>query len=177
MDAEHARPKPKWKRPRVLVPVALVAVLLLLVIGGALRFSFHVYSSAGHPEPAAEKQYQLVWNRDLVKLSRLNNQLGACNIGGAKQRCYEVLRAVATACTSTVNDLQRLHVPSRFALANKSILKGLTVLANALSLRAQAIAANDNEQWQTANAEVDSGDALLREGRSPIPLDAQPSFH
>jgi hypothetical protein len=175
MDAEHTRPRPKWKRPRVLVPVALVAVLLLLAIAGVLRF--RVFASAGHLEPAAEKQYQLVWNRDSAKLSRLNSQLGACNIGGNKQRCYEVSRATATACTSTVNDLQRLHVPSRFALAHKSIVKGLTMLAQALSLRAQAIASDDNEQWQTANTELDSGDALLQKGHSQLPLDAQPGFH
>ena len=175
MGAEHTRSKSKWKRPRVLVPVALVALLLLLVAGGVIRF--HVYATAGHLEPAAEKQYQLVWNRDAARLSSLNNQLDACNIGGTKQRCYEVSGATATALTSTVNDLQRLHVPSRFALAHKSIVKGLTMLAQALSLRTKAIAANDNEQWQTANAEIDSADVLLKKGHSQLPLDAQPGFH
>ena len=175
MDAEHTRPKSKWKRPRVLVPVALVALLLLLVIEGVLRF--HVYATAGHLEPAAEKQYQLVWNRHAAILTRGNSDLDACNIGGNVQKCFEVSRAMAAACTSTANDLQRLHVPSRFALAHKSIVKGLTMLAQALSLRAQAIAADDNEQWQTANAEIDSGDALLKKGHSQLPFDAQSGFH
>jgi len=152
--------------------VQIAALLLVSLAGCSVHAS--VSFSKGQLDPAGEARYRTIWQQDWTLVNQATPGLSACNIGGAKQACYDASAAMARALRKFTSDLQGVITPSRYAAADAEIKTALAALISGYERRNEGIAHNVDADFVAGNDMLKQGTALLRTAYGKFPADARP---
>ncbi len=154
-------------------------VLCLVTVGGCV--SLRTTGADTIRDLQAEDNYKAVYAAHMSKIyldsqpfAQTSASPGVCNKDGTKQGCYD-------ADTQLMLDLQALHnalvatpVPPRFVVADKLLREAIFEDVQALELRNQAIAQNDDALFQQHKVALEKAFEALQQAYQAFPEDNRP---
>jgi hypothetical protein len=154
----------------------LAGVVVALSIGAAsCRASVSVYVGAGKTDSAGEAQYRALWTKDVTAMRQVEATFGSsCNMGGSQQVCHDASAKEVDAIDQFLSDLPTLRIPSRYAPANATLVRGLTMDRDGLVERNRGFERQDDTAFVAGNNNIKSAGLVLNQAYGQFPPDARP---
>jgi hypothetical protein len=99
---------------------------------------------------------------------------GVCNVGGSKQGCYDADLQIIQEYQAMLRALDKIPVPRRFVNGDKLLRQAIDEFIQALQLRNQAIANNDDAAWAQHTEVLKQATATFQRAYDAYPEDNRP---
>ena len=160
-----------------------LAIAVLMTLAGCVTVGVRTTGAASVEDLNAENDYVAVYmdqmtalSRDMQPFAASGGNPGVCNKGGTKQGCYDADTKIITDLNAMLDALTATTVPPRFVEVDRLLRDAITKNVQALELRNQAIANNDDNAWQQHRPLLEQAQAGWKGAYAAFPADNRPAL-